>query len=74
MAEILKEELKEKLVVEPLPESPTSKANRLPSPKQLFGKIIIKVIEYKTLQKTKLVKAILKDCQGDKGAHALALS
>ena len=49
MAEILKEELKEKLVVEPLPESATSKANRLPSPKQLFGKIIIKVIENKTL-------------------------
>jgi len=41
MAEIFKEELKEMLITEPIAE--TSKANRLPSPKQLFGKILLKV-------------------------------
>jgi len=47
MADILKEELKELLLVEPIEDSPTfsSKINRLPSPKQLFGKILIKVIK-----------------------------
>jgi hypothetical protein len=44
MADILKEELKEMLIVEPVDDSTASKPNRLPSPKQLFGKIILKVI------------------------------
>ena len=51
MAEIVKEELKD-MLVDANDESAilTSKTNRLPSPKQLFGKILIKVMPPKILQ------------------------
>jgi hypothetical protein len=45
MVEIMREELKDLLLTEPLNESATSKAKRLPSPKDLYGKILIKVIK-----------------------------
>ena len=58
MAEVLKEELREMLNVEQIyNDSATSKTNRLPSPKQLFGKILIKVtkmLQYKNVSISEL--------------------